>query len=413
MSGQALLTRSILCASIACCGPLHAIELAGVVEARVLATDAQRSWTREGLDKSRFDRDSGPIRLGYAFLRLDADLLDAVTARVVASASDDRRALLDINEAWLGWNPVPSSPWKVRARLGAFFPAMNLEIDYESIGWTPARTISSSAINAWIGEEFRTQGLELSIVRKGNAARSPHDFGFSAALFGRNDPAGTLLAWRGWSIGDRITGLTEPVRLADLPVYRPSGALTEQARSLHIAREIDHRVGYYAAAHYGHGAWLGVDALRYDNRGDPRVVRNGQYSWNTRFDHVSVRLEPGGRWTWLAQALRGETLMGPNAVRLRYDAGYVLASHPLGPGHVTMRFDRFRAREHPADVLPSDPNGEHGRGLALAYFWRIDRAVEGVVEALEVRSVRASRTLFGAVPDRTERSLTAAIRWRF
>lgn len=76
-------------------------------------------------------------------------------------------------------------------------------------------------------------------------------------------------------------------------------------------------------------------------------------------------------------------------------------------------FDRFRAREHPADVLPNDPNGEHGRGLALAYFWRIDRVVEGVVEALEVRSVRASRTSIGAVPDRTERSLTAAIRWRF
>lgn len=398
---------------MACCGPLHAIELVGEVDVRAVATSAQRSWTREGLDKTRYDRSSSPIRLGHAFLRAEAEVLDTLSAIAVANASDDRGRLADINEAWLAWSPVPTSPWKTRARLGAFFPAMNLEIDYESIGWTPARTISSSAINAWIGEEFRTQGIELSVVRKGNAAGSSHDFGFAAALFGRNDPAGSLLAWRGWSIGDRITGLTEPVRLADLPVYGPGGALTQQARSLHIAREIDGRAGYYVGANYGHGAWLRVDALHYDNRGDPLVVRNGQYSWSTRFDHASARVEPGGGWTWLAQGLRGETLMGPNAVRLRYDAWYVLGSHLLGPGRATIRFDRFRVREHPADILPDDPNGEHGRGLALAYSWRIDRAFEVIAEALEVRSLRPARALIGAEADRTERSLTVAIRWRF
>lgn len=403
----------IACIYFSSISHLHALEVRGLVDLRLGASDASRSWTRDGLDKTRSDRDSAALRLGHAFLRIDGDVLDSVSATVVASASDDRRGLLDINEAWLSWNPVPRSPWKTRVKVGAFFPANNLEIDYDSIGWTPIRTISSSAINSWIGEEFRTQGIEFSLARKGNVAQSAHDFGFTAAAFGRNDPAGTLLAWRGWSISDRITGLTEPLRLADLPVYRAGGALSAQDRSLRIAREIDHRIGFYAAAHYGYESWLRIDAMHYDNRGDPLVIKNGQYSWNTRFDHVSLRLSPGGNWLWLMQALRGETNMGPSAVRLRYDSWYVLASHPLGAGTLTMRADRFRTREHVADIFPDDPNSERGNALAFAYAWQLNPRVSLVTEALTVRSRRDARTLIGDTPDKTERSLTASLRWQF
>lgn len=404
--------RPLLCAFLASGGYLHAVELRGLIDLRVGTSDAAGSFTRDGLGKTRTDGESGNLRLGQAFLRVDGELLDSVSAMMVVSANDDRRGLLDINEAWLGWNPVPRSPWKIRAKFGAFFPTTNLEIDYDSVGWTPVRTISSSAINSWIGEEFRTQGIEFSMTRKGNLVDSSHDFGFSAAMFGRNDPAGSLLAWRGWSISDRISGITESIRLADLPVYRPSGALPLQNRSLRIAREIDHRVGYYAGAHYAHESWLRVDAMHYDNRGDPRVVKNGQYSWNTRFDHLGLRLLPGDDWTWLIQAMRGETTMGDNAVRLRYDAWYALLSHPLGVGNLTLRADRFRAQELVTDTLPSDPNSEHGRALALAYAWPINSNLSMVAEALEVRSQRRARLLIGSAPGQTERSLTVALRWQ-
>jgi hypothetical protein len=405
--------KALAAVSLACCADLHAFEVRGLVDVRAVASDATRSWTREGLDKSRFDERSDGVRLGHAFLRLDADPLHDVTAALVASLADDRGGALDVNEAWLGWNPVPTGPWKLRARAGAFFPAMNLEIDYDSIGWTPARTISASAINAWIGEEIRAQGVELSALRKGAMAGSPHDFGVSVVVFGRNDPAGTLLAWRGWSVGDRITGLTEPIGLPDLPVYRPGGALAGQSSTLHVSREIDGRAGYYAAGRYGYGSRLEVEAMHYDNRADPLVLVNGQYSWRTHFDHVGVRAEPGGEWVWLVQALRGETIMGPDAVRLRFDAVYALASHPVGRGQATVRYDRFRAREHPADILPEDPNSENGHAIALAYAHRVGRAIELVAEALEIRSDRPARVLFGAPERSRERSLTLAIRWRF
>ena len=250
-----------LCALLCTGWQAHAIEIRGLVDLRVGSSDATRSWTRDGLDKTRFDRDAGNIRLGQAFLRIDGEVANDVSASVVASASDDRRRLVDITEASLGWNPVPSSAWKTRVKFGAFFPVTSLEIDYDSIGWTPARTISSSAINSWIGEELRTQGVELTMTRKGVTEASAHDYGFTLALLGRNDPIGSLLAWRGWSISDRITGLTESIRLADLPVYRPGGGLPQQNRSIRIARELDYRPGFYVGAHYAYMGWLSVNAL--------------------------------------------------------------------------------------------------------------------------------------------------------
>ena len=402
-----------LCALLCAGWQAHAIEIRGLVDLRVGNSDADRSWTRDGLDKTRFDRNSGGIRLGQAFLRVDGDVSDDVSASLVASASDDRRRLVDITEAWLGWNPVPSSAWKTRVKLGAFFPATSLEIDYDSIGWTPVRTISSSAINSWIGEELRTQGLELTMTRKGVTEASPHDYGFTLALFGRNDPIGSLLAWRGWSISDRITGLTESIRLADLPVYRQGGELSQQSRSIRIAREIDNRPGFYVGAHYAYKSWLSVSALHYDNRGDPLIIKNGQYSWNTRFNHLSARIQPDDQWQFLFQALHGETIMGPNAVRLRYAAWYALASHPLGAGSLAIRVDRFSAKEHSADILPSDPNGESGRALAIAYTWPLSPSVSLVTEALHVKSDRAARILIFDPPTKTEKSLTASVRWQF
>jgi len=153
--------------------------------------------------------------------------------------------------------------------------------------------------------------------------------------------------------------------------------------------------------------------LRYDNRGDPLILKNGQYSWNTRFNHVSARIQPPGKWEILLQALHGETIMGPNAVRLRYRSWYALASRPVGPGNLTVRFDRFDAKEHRADILPSDPNGESGRATALAYAWRVSAPVSLVVEGLQVQSDRAARMLIGDLPRKTERSLMASIRWQF
>ena len=404
---------------LAACGavaPAYAVELRGLLDLRWHATDAEQSVTQGGLDKSRYDRSRGAFRLGQAQLRADADLLEAWSASVVLSASHDRAGIFDVTEAWLAWSPVPSGAWKTRLKVGAFFPATSFELDYDSLGWTPQHTVSSSALNNWMGEELRTKGIEVNWLRKGRPSGSPHDFGLTAALFTGNDPIGSLLAWRGWSVGDRLAGLTESVPLPDLPVFRPGAELAQQSRAVSAFKEIDDRWGYYLGASYGYaleGVALELSALHYDNRGDPLAIRGGQYSWHTRFHHVGARLHGLGQWELAGQALHGNTLMGAGAVHLDFSAFYLLATHPLGPGTVALRFDKFSTQELQSDVIPLDPNSEDGRAVALAYHWRINPHWSLVTESLTIQSNRAARGLLGQSPDRIERSLTTSLRWRF
>lgn len=393
------------------CGHASALEWHGLLDVRALSANSETSWTHSSLGKLRYDSDSNGLKLGQATLQVNGDVSDTVSATLVVNAADDRSNLLNINEAWIGWNPLPSGPWKFNSKAGAFFAKNNIEIDYDSVGWTPARTISSSAINSWLGEEFRTKGLEFNATHRGRYAGSLHDYGFTAALFNGNDAAGTLMAWRGWSISDRITGLSEDLQLPDLEVYEGYGPIPRQSRNIHVFREIDNRLGYYLGAHYKYSNWLEVSAMHYDNQGDPMVVKDGQYSWRTRYNHVSAEVKTTNGWTFLFQGMTGDTLMGPRAVYVDYWSWYGLASHALGPGQLTLRFDQFGISED--DILPSDPNGEHGHALALAYAYPIKPHLSWITEGLLVQSNRPARETIGDAAQQSERSLTTALRWQF
>lgn len=292
-----------------------------------------------------------------------------------------------------------------------FFPPTSVEIDYEGIGWTPKRTISSAAINSWIGEELRTKGFEWSTLRLGRYADATYDVGLLAAVFTGNDPTGTLLAWRGWSISDRIAGHSEALQLADLPVYRPDGAIPRQSRTIHPFREIDGRPGYYVGMRLNRQQDLVLTALHYDNRADPRIVKSGQYAWRTRFDHVSALWRPAPDWEILMQAMHGDTLMGANAVALDFRSWYLLASHPAGAGVLSVRFDRFSTSGH--DILPADRNDETGYALALAYSMPLSDTFTLLLESLAVQSQRSSRQLIGEPIQQTGRTLMASLRWSF
>ncbi|UGQ46005.1 hypothetical protein [Massilia endophytica] len=390
---------------------VHAAEWRGLLDVRAVHSNAGRSWLEAGMGKSRYDRDSDAFSVGQAVLRGDFDLADSLSASAVFSADDRHHGVVDVREAWLAWKPLPSGAWKAGVKLGAFFPQTSVEIDYDDIAWTPSRTISSSAINSWIGEELRTKGIELQLLRSGRWDGSPHDIGFTAALFRGNDPTGTLLAWRGWTISDRIAGLNESVLLPDLPVYRPDGAIWRQTRTIHPYRELDGRLGYYAGAQYRYGTRVELAGMHYDNRADPLVVVDGQYGWRTRFDHVSAVLRPAGQWELMMQAMRGDTLMGKNGVAVDFKSWYALASHPVGPGRLALRYDRFSTTGR--DALPEDPNDETGHGVALAYSMQLNDSLSVVGELLRVRSERGARSQIGQAPLQNEHSAMVALRWHF
>ena len=406
------MTLRLLPLALALCAvPVSATELRAMLDLRAVNSQAARSFLDGGLGKSRYNAGSPAINVGQAVVRGEFDLADTVSASVELSGDDHHHNVVDIREAWLAWNPLPSGAWKTRVKAGFFFPPTSVEIDYDGIGWTPKRTISSSAINSWIGEELRTNGVEWSSRRLGRYANAPYDVGIVAAVFTGNDPAGTLLAWRGWSISDRIAGRGEALQLADLPVYRPDGAIPAQSRTIHPFREVDGRPGYYAGMNLNASPNLELAVLHYDNRANPLAVQRGQYGWRTRFDHVSAVWRPAPGWELLMQAMRGDTLMGPNAVAVDFRSWYVLASRPVGAGVLALRYDHFCTLGH--DILPGDPNDETGHAIALAYHLPLSDTLSLMLESLQVQSERGSRGLIAEPGRQTERSLTMALRWQF
>lgn len=391
----------------------HAQELdvRGLLDLRVLHTNSDQSWTDAGLDKQRFDSNKQDLRLGQGIVRVDAEFAHDFSASAVVSALDDRSHVLDLNEAWVEWSPVPTSAWKWQAKAGAFFMPGSLEVDYDGVGWTPVRTISHSAINAWIGSELRTKGLEFDLTHRGSMSGSPHQYGLVVAIFGGDEPAGTLMAWRGWTVDDRITGLSEAIQLAPLPVFGSNGTLRYQTTSVHLFRDIDGRLGYYAGAHYQYADDFKLQALHYDNRANPLAISAGQYSWLTRFDHLGFQWKPYGDWEVLSQVMRGTTFMGRHKVGTDYKAYYLLLAHPVADGKLALRYDKFWTRDN--GTLLNDPTSEYGNAWALAYSRPLTKQLSVIAEYLKVYSDRDARALFGADGDKTEESVTLSLRWQF
>ena len=56
--------------------------------------------------------------------------------------------------------------------------------------------------------------------RHSGYAGSPHELVAFASGFYGNDPAGTLLFWRGWSLHDRQSRLNDQLPMPPMPIWR-------------------------------------------------------------------------------------------------------------------------------------------------------------------------------------------------
>ncbi|HEX5276449.1 MAG TPA: hypothetical protein VFW42_02145, partial [Fluviicoccus sp.] len=235
--------------ALAVAGSVQALdgELNGLLDIRLAHSDSDNGWLFDGLDKQRFDRDHDGLRLGQAVLsgRFTAG---TVSGHAWLNGYEGRDEALGAGEAYLQWRPLPASAWRWKAKAGMFFPELSLE--NHGVGWTSEYLISSSAINTWVGEELRTLGAEATLQYNGAMTGSVHDWQATAGAFRWNDPAGGLLAWRGWSIGDRVTSSGETVPFPDLAIFRPGGYWAWQIQGIEPFREIDNTTGYYASLGY-------------------------------------------------------------------------------------------------------------------------------------------------------------------
>jgi hypothetical protein len=385
------------------------VRVGGVVDVRYAHTGDTRSWLDGGLGKLRYgagvDGRADLLRLSQLSLLLDAELTPVLTAHVQlnADAEPDEaglRARADLVEAFVLYRPELSQRVRLRLRGGAFFPPVSLE--HEGPAWTSAYTVTGSAANSWIGEEVRTVGAEGSVVLK----REQDEVRLTGAGFGSNDPAGTLIGWRGWSIHDRQTGFGDRLAYPQIPGMGPGLPFERNARWVGPMVEIDGRVGWYAGATVRRSGVFEARALRFDNRGLQTAFDGKQYAWKTRFNSFGLRVELPGRVHVLGQYMEGDTHMGRTPaggeqVLVPFYAAYGLASVPVRRHRLSVRYDWFRTEDR--DVLPDlDPNGEDGSAWTACYAFEATRSLRFAAEVIRVESDRAMRPLLGGPPHAEE-----------
>jgi hypothetical protein len=396
----------ILLASVApqaCADPLVAH---GVLDLRLTTLGNEPNWMDGGFGKLRWGGADSELQLGGATLVLEAPFAPAWFARGTVQAQADDGAALELLDAWVRWRPVSTGRWRHALKAGLMFPPVSLE--HEGVGWTSPYTLTPSALNAWIGEEVRSTGVEWRVERRGEAG----NLEFALTAFGGNDTTGELLATRGWALSDRVYGVGGTIRTPD-----PSARGAPPPRRFDPFVEIDHRVGVSGEATWRGAGGQRFTVLHYDNLADPSVeTHHGAhevYAWRTRFTSVAWERR-GARSTWLAQALHGDTEIRPSPFfRTRTDfwAAYALWARTEGAWRPAARVEWFGARQWPDFLQP--PGTEHGRALAFALTWQPRAHWQLTGELVALHSARGDRVLLGRDERQSEAQLQLAWRWYF
>jgi hypothetical protein len=318
----------------------------------------------------------------------------------LSAFSFDDKNVIDVTEAWLEWRPVPTSAWRSNLRIGAFYPPISLE--HRAPGWTSPYTLSTSALNTWVGEELRTIGIAYGLDHLGIAAGGHFDFGAQAAVFGWNDPAGVIVGLRGFALHDRQTPL-----FGRVPTY--AYGYREQRV---LFSEIDHRPGYHVGAFLRHDSGLELRAFHYDNRADRTAFKPSisDYAWDTSFDAIGARYDGARGTTLIAQWLKGDTYASPNPANgWDFKTWFVLGAQQFGHHRIAARYDHFQSTP---DAVPGTFwRWDRGHARTLAWTWQAHEHVELIGEWLEVRSRFGNRAFLGENPRAKERSLQLALRW--
>jgi hypothetical protein len=379
-------------------------ELQGLFDLRAVHTDGAASFIYGGSGRLRFDPDHDGVRIGRLLLSGRYRLNDTWTFNAVGgSYADPDKHPLDLTEMWFEARPFPQGPVRFKWRVGAFHLPASLE--NRAVGWTTPYSISSSAINTWIGEELRIIGTEFEARWKGASRGYFGEVAFTAGVYGWNDPAGDLIAGRGWGMSDRQSTLF--------------GGLGRPREAFY--REIDGRPGVYAGLSWRHHDGLEVRILRYDNRGDPGATNTDDTAWRTQFTSAGVRWEPDPRWTAIVQTMQGQTYVGPDGdPEYQYAESFLswfaLVSRQWGAGRLTARYDQFSTHQRApteGEYTVWPPTNDRGHGMTLAYLYDLTPAWQVVGEWQQVRSAFPPRAVFGEPVGISETQIQLSARYRF
>lgn len=392
-----------LAGALAVFGPATAGDFEFALDVRGVSSDGRDSFLENGQGKLRFDADHEGIQLGRLRAAYDQPFGETFAAHIEASVwDDDDKNPIDLTEAYLEYRPYPRAGFKTRVRLGAFYPPMSLE--NRALGWETPYTITPSAISSWIGEEIRTVGLEGQVDWLGTRLGHDFDLQLTAAVFGWNDPAGTMLGAHGFAFHDRQTTL-----FGRVGIPQPDPGLPKKE----LFSEIDDRPGFYVGAQARYLDRAVFNVLHYDNRADPAVYEPElrDFAWLTKFDAAALRVETGNGWTILVQALDGETYIAPGGFWLdwRFDSQSALLAKRVGAHMLAARYDEFAVKF--MDDW-NEPGSEDGHAWTLAYSYDRSDHWRFAIEWLRVTSdVRSRPVALGEPALATETKIELAARY--
>ena len=421
-TGRAVLALS-LCASAAGAQEADdgALRWGALLDLRAARSSGSESWLSGGLGKTRYGALNGStahqLALGQASLVADAKVSEILGAHVQVNLDAEpdaaaQRARAGLVEAFAFYRPEPTPRLRLRLKGGLFFPAISLE--HPGLAWSTAHTITPSAINAWVGEELRSTGVEAVVAWSGDR----HELSLLTSVFSNNDPAGTLLSWRGWAMHDRQTAAFDQLPLAPIASLAPGGEFEEAAAWSSPVREIDGRLGYHVGAEWTMRGVADVRASFWDNNGDPAAFDGFQYAWYTEMLSLGARARLPGGAEAIAQYMDGTTEMGEEVpgrgfpVNNRFRAAFVLLTGARGPHRLTGRYDWFDVEDRDLFRL-EDANDEDGHAWTFAYLATVNEHARLALEWLDVTSTRDSRVDLGLAPRGRERQIQASLRLVF
>ena len=390
-----------------------AVKAQGFIDLRLVSPSDTRSWEHGGLGKLRFDGNGGQdldAEIPQIVAETRAQLTAELSGMLLLRYAPDQKTAVDLLEGFLRYRPVSTTPWRGSVKLGAFFPPVSLE--NTDLGWMSPWTLTPSAINSWVGEELRTIGGEAAVEHRWVSST----LSLKAAIFGWNDPAGILIADRGWALGDKPTGLLDHLRLPDAVAV--SRGRTPPMQTL-TYREIDNRPGWYAGAAWNQEGLGRFEFLRYDNSANAAAF-DQQYAWATDFWSVGASV-PLGAFTLISQAMIGTTVVAPFPTFKSvtdFKSAFVL----LGWTHRSVRlaaraefFDTVERHPHAVhdddDDYPPDPGlSEHGHAITFAANWLPTSYLRLTTELLHLNSFRTQRMAVGQSPHLAETQLQLNLR---
>ncbi len=389
-------------------------KLHGVLDIRATSANTLDSYIDSGYGKFT-SHDGNNISLAQAGIDFTVDWDTGISAHVVANGySDENETIVGVTEAFLKYRSLPNSNgYRWQTKTGIFYPEISIENN--AYGWASRNTLNSSAINTWIGEEIRVLGSELALTRLGKFNDNNFDLTFAVTGFINNDPAGSLLSWHGWNIGNRQTLWTESRAIPNLPARLPGYDLNAQAEKSDPFIELDDNWGFHLRGKIKFHRKGQIALGYYDNKATPYLVENGQYGWRTRFGHASFIWRFPNAFEFTAQYLTGDTLMQSpvkmDVVNNDYTSGYVALSKRINKHRVTLRLEEFSITDN--DNTFGDNNNEYGKSATLNYTYRYSKPWLLSLEYNWINSVRAARMYINQPYNLVERQWQLAGRYFF